>query len=166
MTMYQRVIMAILLSGLACVSQAAYVGVLGEGYHSAYNWNAPGNFSDHWDFQVAQDSNVAIRITDVERKLRLLGLTVSLLDNRRLVGQLGSDLVAAGDWFNTFLQAGVDYTLSVTGKAVGALGGKYLLEANVAPVPLPAALPLFLVALLGLFGLRLKNPLLRRRSIA
>ncbi len=163
MTTYSRALMLILLSALAFTSQAAYVGILGEGYHSAYNWNAPGNFSGHWDFQVAQDSNVAIRITDVEKKLKLFGLTVTLLDNRRLVGQLGSDLVAAGDWFTTFLQAGVDYTLSVTGKAVGTLGGKYLLEANVAPVPLPAALPLFLVALLGMFALRFRNPLVQQR---
>ena len=55
------------------------------------------------------------------------------------------------------MQAGT-YFLDVAGTADGSLGGTYVGQLNLAPVPLPAALPLLLSGL-GLFG-----ALRRRRS--
>ena len=149
-----RMLALMMVLGLAVPAHAAYIGTLEQGYYSTQSWNSPGRFADRWEFQVAQDSLVSLRLTDLERNLEVFGFSVALLDNRNLSGLLDGASFSPGACFSATLRAGVDYTLRVSGRAAGLLGGKYLLEGNVAPVPLPAALPMLLLALGGLVGIK------------
>lgn len=157
MTLFRSALTLLLVLGFTLPTQAAYIGTLDAGSYSTVSWNAPGRFVDRWEFQVAGDSNVAVRFSDIERSIEVFGLTVDLFDNRNLSGLLDGVAFTPGSWFTTTLLAGVDYTLRISGRATGLLGGQYLVEANVAPVPLPAALPMFLLALTGFFGLKLSR---------
>lgn len=147
---------------------------LTAGSYEFANFNTPGGFFDEWHFTLAGDANVSFSLFDLEQPLTgvplaplgrngsvsspisssyLLDnkyLTVSLFDKSGLllgtVGQNGL-LSALG------LHGGDDYTLAVSGRAAGLLGGVYHGNLNVAPVPLGNTLPLFASALL-VVGLR------------
>jgi hypothetical protein len=132
-------------------SQAAVFPALSFGDYSYDSYNVPGEFSDRWDFSLTEDSRVSVKITDLEYKLSLFGNEFSLFDNNNLQGSFGSISIAEGVWTSATLLAGVNYSMYVTGESAGWLGGAYQLDAKVAPVPLPAALGLFVFALAGFF---------------
>ena len=64
-----------------------------------------------------------------------------LFDNKKLKGKFDGFKFGEGEWATATLRP-VKLQFIVTGKAVGLLGGAYKLDANVAPVPVPAALGL------------------------
>lgn len=126
--------------------QAATHPVLSAGSHVDYAYNGIGKFTDtQWKFSLAQDSVVSFRLTDIESSV--LGL--SFLDNRNLKGGIDGAKFGEGEWFTRQFTANVDYMLTVSGKAIGLFGGKYKLETQVAPVPLPAAFWLLGTAVVG-----------------
>lgn len=148
------------------------------GTYEFAGFNTPGGFFDEWHFTLAGDSKVSFSLFDLEIPLsgspllplgrkksddshsnsssNLLDnkyLTVSLFDKAGvLLGTVGENglLSALG------LHGGEDYTLAVSGRAAGLLGGVYRGTLDVAPVPLGDTLPLFASALL-VFGLRAKK---------
>ncbi|MBK8970375.1 MAG: VPLPA-CTERM sorting domain-containing protein [Hahellaceae bacterium] len=134
--------------------QAATFPTLDAGENTFLSYNEPGKFTDRWKFSLAQDSKVSVKITDIVLSLDGFGSTIKLLDNKKLKGTFDGFSFGEGEWATATLQAGVDYTFLVTGKATGWLGGAYKLDTNVAPVPVPAALGLFVAALVGMAGIR------------
>lgn len=131
-------------------TQAASYPTLAAGEHTFFSYNDPGKFKDTWKFSLAQDSKVSVKISDLE----MFSGAFKLFDNKKLKGKFDGFKFGEGEWATATLLAGVNYKFIVTGKAVGLLGGAYKLDANVAPVPVPAALGLFAVALAGFFRLR------------
>lgn len=144
--------------------------------HESNGKSAGKSFFDEWSFTLADSGNVTINLFD----LALPGgenplypnnwnggkyhkeLFSSLLDNKfltvSLFDQEGLLLGTAGE--NGTLSAlgltgGNWYTLTVSGKAAGLLGGIYYGSMDVAPVPIGDTLPLFASALLvGAWRLR------------
>lgn len=161
---------------------------LSSGSYSFADYHAPGqSFFDSWSFSLAQTSDVVVNLFDLltpeagpnylvpnqnglfhRSEHSVNDLVQSLLDNKYLTVSLfdadGNLMGTAGEngMLSAFgLGAGEEYTLGVSGKAVGLLGGLYhgtLNVQNAPAVPLGDSLPLFASALLVL-GLRSKKML-------
>ena len=142
-------------------------------------------FLDEWSFTLADSADITVSLFDFtlpgmgsnflyqdgeksgfNGKSHGHNIFKSLLDNKYLTVSLfdeeGSLLGTAGENGTLSalgLAAGQWYTLAVSGKAVGMLGGIYhgnLSIESAAPVPIGDTLPLFASALL-VFGLRSKK---------
>ena len=126
--------------------------------------HTPGLFLDEFEFSLASPGNITATINNVFDNLPEAAafvpklfenkfLTLSLFDNG---GNFITATGAGGTLSATGLNSGATYTLAISGKANGAFGGIYdgKLAVDAAPaVPLPAALPGFVAALMTL-GLR------------
>ncbi len=160
-----------LLSLNACLNQGLSSGeYLFANLHGVSLGKKGYGFFDEWSFTLSESANVTISLFDDVVPLfpgnpaygsqstgsgNLLDnkfLTVSLFDaNGALLGTAGEQGtlsalgLVAGDW----------YTLTVSGKTAGLLGGLYHGSLAVAPVPIGDSLPLFASALtLAAFRLR------------
>ena len=145
--------------------------------HESIGKKAGKSFFDEWSFTLADSANVTINLFDLAipssgsflypegwkgSKKSQSSLFSALLDNKFLTVSLFDDegllLGTAGE--NGTLSAlglagGEWYTLTVSGKAAGLLGGAYVGSMDVAPVPIGDTLPLFASALLvGAWRLR------------
>ena len=161
---------------------------LGTGDYEFADLHKSGkSFLDEWSFTLADAGNVTINLfdltlpgtgttyllqdgdhnkhgkTDFSNLLDNKFLTVSLFDHAgSLLGTAGENGtlsvlgLAANEW----------YTLAVSGKAVGLLGGVYHGDLSVAPVPLGDTLPL-LGSALAVLALRTRrfSTLLSRRAL-
>ena len=124
----------------------------------------PGVFLDEFEFSLANTGNVTATVNNVLDNLpQAANLIPKLFDNKLLTLSLfdnnGNFITATGEGGTlaaTGLSSGITYTLAVSGKAIGNFGGIFdgVLTVDTAPaVPLPAALPGFVAALMTL-GLR------------
>lgn len=159
---------------------------LSSGSYSFADYHKPGqSFFDTWSFSLAQTSDVVVNLFDLltptsgpnnlvpnqnglfhRSEHSANDLMKSLLDNKYLTVSLfdqdGNLMGTAGEngMLSAFgLGAGEKYTLGVSGKAAGLLGGLYYGNLNVesAPaVPLGDSFALFASAL-AVLGLRSKK---------
>jgi len=120
-------------------------------------------FFDSWSFSLAESSNLTINLFDIaypdigESMANNLPFSKPLLDNSFLTASLFDE---AGNLLGTIgenglltlngLQAETWYTLAVSGKAVGQLGGAYYGSIELSEVPIGDTLPLLGSALVTL----------------
>ncbi len=166
-------------SALQALSLKKYLNQdLETGSYLFGNFNHSGKgFFDSWSFSLAETSNVTLSLSDFNLSLPFLvpdshgkgyqhdkkhqklndAIVTSLFDNKFLTASLfdeGGNLLGTigenGLLTLSGLQADSWYTLTVSGKAAGLVGGLYYGSADVTPVPLGDTLPLFGSALVAL----------------
>jgi hypothetical protein len=115
-------------------------------------------FSDKWTFSLAGSSQVKLSVSDQElgggffNLLNLTNLKLELFDSSNK--SLGS--IKDNQSLNLLVAAPGQYAFLVTGSARGILGGLYLGNLEVAPVPIGDSLP-FLTAALLMLGWQFKS---------
>jgi len=120
--------------------------------YNASEYVPTGSFSDTYSFTLSTPSVLDAAITNdylsvrgkVKDNIQSLGLEL-------VNGSTSTTPTTLDDGSLEFsnLKLNTVYQLIVSGIGTGANGGQYSLNASVSPVPLPAALPLFAAALLG-----------------
>jgi len=122
-----------------------------DGYNTT-EYVPVGNFSDTYSFTLTTSSVLDAALTNdflsVKGKVKdnIQNLSLQLVN-----GPSSSTPTVLDDGSLEFsnLKLNTLYQLIVSGVGNGINGGQYSLNASVSPVPLPAALPLFAAAILG-----------------
>ena len=167
-------------SNLATPGTFTYADSFGAGVGSTLVAGKPDGFFDDYIFTVSGTSADSVTSTiNLGNFLQISGLQVSLfsLVPNQSVPLFGSKLPAGSReldaWSSaissggntlgtvavippTTLAAGT-YALEIRGTVTGSVGGSYSGQLNLAPVPLPAALPLLLSGFAGLGTLARKR---------
>lgn len=143
------------------------------GHFQSHTFAEPQPFTDDFTFSVNNGADITFELQVNNTQGRLINVTTAsagVLTAQLLAGgaPIGAGVFASQNLPNgtTFtlafadLQTGVDYSLQVIGNVLATQGGTYTFSANLSQVPLPAAVWLFLTALVGLVSatkIRLKN---------
>ena len=120
---------------------------------------AQGSFTDYFRFSVGGASDTWAAVVTDPTYQSISGLTLALDTYKGGTYTPVADMAALTSDVGYRLASNTNYAFVVSGSA-GEGGGSYVGGASVSAVPLPAALPMFGAALLGLGGLA------RRRKAA
>lgn len=141
----------------------ASTGTDAFGHFQSHTFAEPQPFQDDFLFSVNHGAKITFELQVNNTQGRLINITSAspgVLTAELLAdgSAIGSGVFATQDVpnGNTFtldfadLQTGVNYSLQVIGNVLSQQGGTYTFSANLSQVPLPAAVWLFLSALVGL----------------
>ena len=134
------------------------LGTIGSGIGNIVENVLTGAFTDTFTFTLSDYSKIGAEVDNLPLNLTFNSLLTHVLNIANLAvtleGPSGilTSAPSATSLVYSNLAANTPYTLVATGIGTGTAGGTYALDYDVAPMPLPAALPLFGLALIGFVG--------------